>query len=280
MVLTPGIGMLSAEEERREIENNIIQYIRARMSDPSMSREQMMAFMKHITQIGIPIEIIERSVQGGIGPRPDTGQGYEDVPFEYDTLPNKIPSEVVIPGPTMASYGDVRSVLSPGRANIRTDPDPVGWPGEDLSGYNKTKFPVAEVLSPPVLANNFATPPPALPVDPFAFEDTKARAPRVEYQGSSGGLGNTRAMQEKAAFMASAPKSRQVTQNDPMGLWRTFGTRTPYTGNTLAVEQGAGYQTPREARRRPTYNRVPETKKSNRRYQPFAEMINAPWGIA
>ena len=85
------------------------------------------------------------------------------------------------------------------------------------------------------------TPPPS---DPFAFEDRRALAARTP-------------------SVSPTLQSRQVTQNpDPSGLIRTFGGGGGYSGNTAAVIQDAGYQTPREARRRPTYNRVPKSTPS------------------
>jgi len=241
----------------------IFQYIQALINSPGVSDAQKNEGLQRLQQMGVPSFIIQQGIDSG------RGGAIRGIPTADPRGPTA--TDIRARAPSMSTYGDVRSVLAPGTSNIRVDQPDIGWPGEDLSGYSKTKFPAAEVLSPPVLANDFgftpkdrnvvgrAAPPVSSYVRPassFIHEDVKAAAQR-----------------------RSRTPTRQVAQNDPAGLWRTFGTTSDYTGPTAAVQQDAGYQTPREARRRPTYNRVPETKKSSRRYQPFAEMINAPWGI-
>ena len=195
MALTPGTGMLSAEEDRRNQTNYIFQYIQALINSPGVSDAQKNAGLQRLQQMGVPSFIIQQGIEAG------RGGAIRGIPAADPAADPRGPTatDIRARAPSMRAYGDVRSVLAPGTSNIRVDQPDIGWPGEDFRGFKPT--PTRASVS---VVDDFSSTP-ALPVNPFAFEDTKARAPRAEYQGSSGGLGNTRAMQEKAAFMAAAP---------------------------------------------------------------------------
>ena len=101
------------------------------------------------------------------------------------------PTEVRTPRPTMATYGDVRSVLAPG-SNVtpHVDLPDIGWPGEDFS-----KFPKAEVKkTAPPMGDDFGA--------PLVNRDAVGRAapPVSSYVRPVG-----TPLEEKAKYMARPP---------------------------------------------------------------------------
>ena len=163
------------EEERSPIASAIATILmQARAGVIPM--QQAAEFFADMVGKGVPPQMIEKEIA-----RDMEGAG-EAIPV------NQMPTDVRTPRPTMASYGDVRSVLSPGPGNVRTD-SPVGWPGEDFRNIPEKLEEVKKTI--PIMGDDFgggiknrnqvgrAAPPVSSYVRPassFIHEDVKAQA--------------------------------------------------------------------------------------------------------
>jgi len=219
-MITAGTKPQWFQEEKSPIASaiaTILMQVRA----GAISKQQAAQFFADMVARGVPAQVIENIMDTPPTEMEGARQGGDARAVGQTPIRTS--------GPTMATYGDVRSVLEPGPANIRTDPDPVGWPGEDFK-----KFPIEEVKKTiPPMGGDFSAPPvnrnvvgrAAPPLSAMmGHEDSKTAA--LRNRASS----QTTPLQAKAKYMAGP-------------------TQPKYTASLLPSSQGRQPATGRVSRR-------------------------------
>ena len=165
------------EEERSDIASAIATIL-MQMRAGGISQQLAAQFFADMVGNGVPPQMIEKEIA-----RDMEGAG-EAIPV------NQMPTEVRTPRPTMASYGDVRSLLAPGsNVTSHVDRPDIGWPGEDFRNIPEKLEEVKKTI--PIMGDDFgggiknrnpvgrAAPPVSSYVRPassFVHEDVKAQA--------------------------------------------------------------------------------------------------------
>ena len=196
-MITAGTKPQWFQEEKSPIASAIATIL-MQMRAGAISKQQAAQFFADMVARGVPAQVIENIMDTPPTEMEGARQGGDARAVGQTPIRTS--------GPTMATYGDVRSVLDPGTSNIRVDQPDIGWPGEDFR-----KFPTEEKKTTPIMGDDFgggiknrnpvgrAAPPLSAMM---GHEDSKTAA--LRNRASS----QTTPLQAKAKYMAGPPQPK------------------------------------------------------------------------